>query len=226
MSETLTKAAVFILLGPPGAGKGTQARMLEDRFGLLQLSTGDLLRGAVAAGSELGRIADPIMKSGGLVPDDITVAILKERMQAPDMERGVILDGFPRTEAQAAALDVLLAESGQQVNAVISLKVDDDAMIGRVAGRYTCAMCSEGYHDTLKQPAKAGSCDKCNGTEFKRRADDNAGTARARLVAYHAETAPLIAHYRRAGVLTEIDAMGSIAEIASGLDGIIRPLAP
>ncbi|MGB7261479.1 MAG: adenylate kinase [Albidovulum sp.] len=226
MSDALTKAAVLILLGPPGAGKGTQARMLEDRFGLLQLSTGDLLRAAVAAETPAGLAAQAVMAAGGLVSDEIVLAVLKDRMEQQDVKGGVILDGFPRTEAQAAALDVLLAESGQQVNAVISLKVDDDAMIGRVAGRYTCAMCGEGYHDTLKQPAKAGSCDKCDGTEFKRRPDDNADTARARLVAYHAETAPLIAHYRRAGVLTEIDAMGSIAEIASGLDGIIRPLAP
>ncbi|MDF1621118.1 adenylate kinase [Pseudothioclava nitratireducens] len=217
-----TKSAVLILLGPPGAGKGTQARMLEEQFGLVQLSTGDLLRAAVAAGTEAGLAAKAVMEAGGLVSDEIVLAILKDRMAEPDTANGVILDGFPRTAGQAASLDALLADQGQAVTAAISLEVDDEAMIKRVSGRYTCAACGEGYHDEFKQPAVAGTCDKCGGTEFKRRADDNAETARARLEAYHAQTAPLIAHYGQLGVLETIDAMGSIDEIASGLGSIVR----
>ena len=217
-----SKPAVLILLGPPGAGKGTQARMLEERFGLVQLSTGDLLRAAVAAATPAGLAAKAVMEAGGLVSDDIVLAILKDRMAGPDVAKGVILDGFPRTAGQAAALDTLLAESGQGVTAAISLEVDDAAMIARVAGRYTCARCGEGYHDQFKQPAVAGTCDKCGGTDFKRRADDTAETARARLDAYHAQTAPLIAHYRALGVLEEIDAMGSIDQIASDLGSIVE----
>ncbi|AQS49239.1 MULTISPECIES: adenylate kinase [Thioclava] len=219
---TRTKPAVLILLGPPGAGKGTQARMLEERFGLVQLSTGDLLRAAVSQGTEAGLAAKAVMEEGGLVSDEIVLAILQDRMAEPDVAKGVILDGFPRTAGQAAALDRLLEENGQSVTAAISLEVDDEAMIARVAGRYTCAKCGEGYHDEFKQPAVAGVCDKCGGTEFKRRADDNAETARARLEAYHAQTAPLIAHYKALGVLEEIDAMGSIDEIASGLGSIVE----
>jgi adenylate kinase len=213
--------AVLILLGPPGAGKGTQARMLEDRFGLVQLSTGDLLRAAVAAGTPAGLAAKTVMEAGGLVSDEIVLAILKDRMAEPDTARGVILDGFPRTAGQAEALDRLLAGAGGRVTAAISLEVDDAAMVGRVSGRYTCAGCGEGYHDEFKLPATAGACDKCGGTAFKRRADDNAETVRARLQAYHAQTAPLIAHYRAMGVLETIDAMGSIESIAEGLGTIV-----
>ncbi|MCL7463462.1 adenylate kinase [Phaeovulum sp. NW3] len=220
-STVTTTPAVLILLGPPGAGKGTQARMLEEAFGLVQLSTGDLLRAAVAAGTPAGLAAKAVMEAGALVSDDIVLAILKERLAQPDVARGVILDGFPRTDGQAAALDGLLAEAGHKVTAAISLEVDDEAMIARVAGRYTCAACGEGYHDEFKQPAVAGTCDKCGGTAFKRRADDTAETARARLQAYHAQTAPLIAHYDRLGVLERIDAMGSIQAIASGLGAIV-----
>lgn len=217
-----TKPAVLILLGPPGAGKGTQARMLEEKFGLVQLSTGDLLRAAVAAGSPAGLAAKAVMEAGGLVSDEIVLNILRDRLGEPDVNAGVILDGFPRTAGQAASLDELLADSGQKVTAAISLVVDDEAMIKRVSGRYTCAKCGEGYHDEFKLPAVAGTCDKCGGTEFKRRADDNAETARARLEAYHAQTAPLIAHYRALGVLEEVDAMGSIDQIASGLGSIVE----
>ncbi len=212
---------VLILLGPPGAGKGTQARMLEERFGLVQLSTGDLLRAAVAAGTPAGLAAKAVMEAGGLVSDAIVLEILKDRMAQPDVARGVILDGFPRTDAQAAALDSLLAQAGGRVTAAVSLEVDDDAMIARVAGRYTCAGCGEGYHDQFKQPRVAGVCDQCGGTAFKRRADDTAETARARLEAYHAQTAPLIAHYERLGVLERIDAMGDIAGIAGTLGTIV-----
>lgn len=216
---------VLILLGPPGAGKGTQARMLEEDFGLVQLSTGDLLRAAVAAGSEAGRKAKAVMEAGQLVSDDIVLAILKDRMAQPDMAKGVILDGFPRTAGQAAALDVLLTEVGQQVTAAISLEVEDEAMVARVSGRTTCATCGEGYHDQFKQPATAGVCDKCGGTGFKRRADDNAETVRDRLAAYHAATAPLIAHYDRLSVLERVPAMGSIDGIRARLAEIVGRVA-
>lgn len=225
MAEVVTTPAVLILLGPPGAGKGTQARMLEESFGLVQLSTGDLLRAAVAAGTPAGLAAKAVMEAGGLVSDDIVLAILKDRMAEPDTARGVILDGFPRTDGQAAALDSLLAENGQKVTAAVSLEVDDEAMVGRVAGRYTCGGCGEGYHDEFKQPAVAGTCDKCGGTAFKRRADDNAETVRARLAAYHAQTAPLIAYYDGRGVLERIDAMADIASVAGALSSIVRRVA-
>lgn len=221
----MTRPAVVILLGPPGAGKGTQARMLEEDFGLIQLSTGDLLRAAVAAGTEAGQRAKAVMEAGQLVSDDIVLAILKDRMAAPDVAKGVILDGFPRTDGQAAALDDLLAASGQRVTAAISLEVDDEAMVGRVAGRYTCGGCGEGYHDEFKRPAVAGTCDKCGGTAFKRRADDNAETVRERLKAYHAQTAPLITYYEGRGVLQRIDAMGSIAGIRAALSEIVAQVA-
>lgn len=221
-AKTATTAPVLILLGPPGAGKGTQARMLEDTFGLVQLSTGDLLRAAVAAGTEAGRAAKAVMESGGLVSDEIVINILRDRLAEADCAKGVILDGFPRTTVQAEALDSLLGESGQKINAAISLEVDDAAMVTRISGRYTCGGCGEGYHDTFKQPAVDGTCDKCGGTEMKRRADDNAETVGSRLEAYHAETAPLITYYEGKGALQKIDAMGAIEDIAEGLSAIVK----
>lgn len=218
-------APVLILLGPPGAGKGTQARMLEEEFGLVQLSTGDMLRAAVVAGTDAGRAAKAVMEAGALVSDEIVLAILKDRMAQPDVARGIILDGFPRTDGQAAALDALLADAGQKVTAAVSLEVDDEAMVGRVSGRYTCAGCGEGYHDEFKRPASAGHCDKCGSTAFKRRADDNAETVRERLKAYHAQTAPLIAYYDTKGVLERIDAMGPIAAVRDALAGIVGRVA-
>lgn len=220
-TDTMTRPVNLILLGPPGAGKGTQARMLEDSFGLVQLSTGDLLREAVAAGTEAGLAAKAVMEKGDLVSDEIVIAILSDRLDQPDVTKGTILDGFPRTEAQAAALDKLLADRGQKIDAAISLEVDDEAMVARVSGRYTCAGCGEGYHDEFKQPATAGTCDKCQGTEFKRRADDNAETVRTRLSAYHAQTAPLISYYEARGALTRVPAMGDIDEIAADLGKIV-----
>ncbi|MDK3072061.1 adenylate kinase [Sedimentitalea sp. JM2-8] len=220
-TETLTKPAVLILLGPPGAGKGTQARMLEETFGLVQLSTGDLLRAAVAAGTEAGKAAKAVMEAGELVSDDIVIAILRDRLAEPDCARGVILDGFPRTTVQAEALDTLLAENGQAINAAVSLEVDDAAMVTRISGRFTCGTCGEGYHDTFKAPAVAGTCDKCGGTDMKRRADDNAETVASRLVAYHEQTAPLIAYYKKKGVLKSIDAMGDIDAIAAELAAVV-----
>jgi len=215
-------AANLILLGPAGAGKGTHARMLQDRFGLVQLSTGDLLRAAVAAETEAGQKAKAVMEAGDLVSDDIVIAILRDRLGDEDCARGVILDGFPRTTAQAEALDGLMTESDSQISAAISLEVDDAAMVARVAGRYTCGACGEGYHDEFKQPATAGTCDKCGGTEMKRRADDNAETVSQRLKAYHAQTAPLIAYYDDKCALKRVDAMGDIDTIAKELTAIVE----
>ena len=220
--DTPAQAPAFILLGPPGAGKGTQARRLEDRFSLVQLSTGDLLRAAVAQGSEAGQRAKAVMEAGQLVSDEIVIAILDDRLDRPDVARGVILDGFPRTTAQAAALDDLLARRGQRVSAVISLEVDDAAMVERISGRYSCVTCGEGWHDSFKRPATPGICDACGGTEFKRRADDTAETVASRLEAYHAETAPLIDYYRARGTLESVPAMGAIDDIAQALSEIVR----
>lgn len=220
-ANTPAVAPVLILLGPPGAGKGTQARMLEESFGLVQLSTGDLLRAAVAAGTEAGKAAKAVMEAGGLVSDDIVIAILSDRLDEPDCAKGVILDGFPRTTVQADALGELLTQRGQKINAAISLEVEDSAMVERISGRFTCGNCGEGYHDTFKPTATAGTCDKCGSADMKRRADDKAETVAQRLTAYHAQTAPLIAYYENAGALTRIDAMGAIEEIASNLSNVV-----
>ncbi|WP_299985629.1 adenylate kinase [uncultured Ruegeria sp.] len=220
-AATTISPAVLILLGPPGAGKGTQARMLEHKFGLVQLSTGDLLRDAVAAGTEAGQAAKAVMEAGDLVSDGIVIAILRDRMAQPDCAKGVILDGFPRTTVQAEALDGLLAASDQKIDAAISLQVEDAEMVIRISGRYTCAGCGEGFHDTFKQPVEDGKCDNCGHTEFKRRADDNAETVASRLAAYHAQTAPLIDYYQAQGVLKGIDAMGQIDDIAQDLQRLV-----
>ena len=214
-------APVLILLGPPGAGKGTQARLLQEAHGYVQLSTGDLLREAVANGTAAGQAAKAVMAAGGLVSDDIVIAILSERLDQPDTAQGVILDGFPRTTVQAQALDQLLQTRGQRINAAISLEVDDAQMVTRISGRFTCGGCGEGYHDQFKAPATPGQCDKCGGADFKRRADDNAETVGSRLAAYHAQTAPLISYYEGKGVLSGVDAMGDIAAIQASLANII-----
>jgi adenylate kinase len=211
---------VVILLGPPGAGKGTQARLLEERLGLVQLSTGDLLRAAVAAGTEAGLKAKAAMEAGALVADEIVLAVLADRLMAPDLGRGILLDGFPRTAGQARALDALLATRGQRIVAAVSLEVDDAAMVERIVGRYTCADCGEGYHDSFKRPRQPDTCDACGGTRFKRRADDRAELVTARLAAYHSETAPLIAYYGDRNVLRKVDAMDDIAEVAKTLGEI------
>ncbi len=211
----------LILLGPPGAGKGTQARILVERRGLVQLSTGDMLRAAVAAGSAVGQKAEAVMKSGGLVSDEIVIGVVDERLDAPEVGSGVIFDGFPRTIPQARALDRLLDEKGMTLDAVVNMVVDDAAMVHRVAGRYTCAACGEGYHDTDKQPLVEGVCDKCGATEFKRRKDDNAATVAARLKEYHAETAPLIAHYHAAGKLRDVDGMADISVVTDQIDAAL-----
>lgn len=211
----------IILLGPPGAGKGTQARMLVDRDGMVQLSTGDMLRAAVKAGTEVGRQAKAVMDAGGLVSDDIVIGVVSERLDAPDVASGIIFDGFPRTVAQAEALDRLLVDKGLQLDAVVSMDVVDDALVDRVSGRFTCANCGEGYHDTHKMPSTPGVCDNCGSTEFKRRADDNAETVRARLEAYHKDTAPLIEHYEESGHLRRVDGMADIADVNAAIRSAI-----
>ncbi|MGB3244095.1 MAG: adenylate kinase [Sulfitobacter sp.] len=218
------KMPVLILLGPPGAGKGTQAKRLEDQFGLIQLSTGDLLREAVAAGTNAGKEAKSVMEAGELVSDEIVLNILRDRLGNPDCAAGVILDGFPRTIPQAKALALLLRDQGAKVHAAISLEVEDEAMVTRISGRHTCEGCGEGYHETFKRPAVEGTCDQCGGQKFRRRADDNADTVRRRLVAYHRETAPLIDFYDGESALQSLNAMGDIDAITESLRAIVHPI--
>lgn len=212
-----------VLLGPPGAGKGTQAKLLQDQLSLVKLSTGDMLRAAVAAGTELGRKAGDIMERGQLVPDELVVGLIAERMNGEVNARGFILDGFPRTIAQAEALDRLLAETDRRVDAAIEMKVDDDALVERITGRFACADCGEGYHDTFRMPKAPGVCDRCAGTQFVRRPDDTEEVVRSRLKAYHAQTEPLIGYYAKQGKLKTVDGMAGIEtvheEIAKALDG-------
>jgi adenylate kinase len=203
----------LILLGPPGAGKGTQADLLKQRHGLIQLSTGDMLRAAVASGSELGQRVKAIMEAGQLVPDDIMIEMISQRIDQPDCANGFILDGFPRTTRQAEALDAMLAKKGTKLGRVIELKVDDAALVARISGRFACGKCGAGYHDTFKPPKKAGVCDACGSTEFVRRKDDRPETVAARLEAYHAQTAPLSAYYGARGLLVQVDGMAEIPEV-------------
>jgi len=211
----------LILLGPPGAGKGTQAKRLEESRGIVQLSTGDMLRAEVASGSDLGKEAKGIMESGGLVPDEMIVNMISSRIDQKDCANGFILDGFPRTTPQADALDAMLTDKGLKIDHVVELKVDDDAMVERITGRFTCAKCGAGYHDSFQKPQKEGVCDKCGGTEFTRRADDNEETVRARLKAYHDQTAPIIGYYDKNGVMKSVDGMAAIDEVTKQLEGAI-----
>ena len=199
-----------ILLGPPGAGKGTQSKMLASAHGIVQLSTGDMLRAAVKAGSTVGLEAKDIMAKGGLVPDRVVIDIISERIDQPDCTKGFILDGFPRTLTQAAALDKLMAAKKRTLNAVIELRVDDSQLVDRISGRFTCAKCGEGYHDRYKKPKVPSTCDACGGTQFLRREDDKAETVAARLMAYYRETAPLIGYYFCKGNLKSVDGMADI----------------
>ena len=211
----------LILLGPPGAGKGTQAKRLEGKHGLVQLSTGDMLRAAVASGSALGRQAKQVMEAGQLMPDDIIIRMIAERIAQPDAKRGFVLDGFPRTEAQAEALAKMLAEHGRKLDAVIELGVDEAALIERIAGRFTCAACGAGYHDKYQRPKRGGVCDKCGGTSFVRRPDDNAETLKTRLAAYRAQTAPIIPYYRSRGLLRRVDGMAAPDEVTRQIETIL-----
>ena len=211
----------LIFLGPPGAGKGTQAQRIADDLGIPQLSTGDMLRSAVAEGTEVGKKAKPIMERGDLVPDEIVVGIIDERLGNADCAKGFILDGFPRNTAQAEALDKVLEARGMQLDTVVELKVNDEALVERITGRFTCGNCGEGYHDTFKKPAKEGVCDRCGHTEFKRRADDNEETVRSRLDVYHRETAPLLAYYGDQSKVQSVDGMADIDEVTRQIKAVL-----
>jgi adenylate kinase len=214
----------MILLGPPGAGKGTQAQLLVDNHNIPQLSTGDMLRAAIQAGTDTGLKAKAIMDAGKLVSDDIVNAIVSERIDEDDCVNGFILDGYPRTLGQADALGVMLDEKGLKLNCVVELRVDDDALVERVAGRYTCAKCGEGYHDSFKKPNVDGTCDKCGSKEFKRRPDDNAETMRTRLQTYYKETSPLIGYYYAKSMLKSVEGMGSIEDVSNGVEQALGSL--
>ena len=213
----------IILLGPPGAGKGTQSKYLEDRFKLKQLSSGDMLRHAVATGSEVGLIAKPYMESGKLVPDDVVIGVIVETIDAlPDESPGFILDGFPRTAQQATELDDVLKSHNKSIDQVIVVDVSDDQLVKRIAGRFTCANCGESYNDFFRLPKTEGVCERCGGTAFKRRSDDNPETVRQRLKVYHKQTKPLVDYYQSKGKLSVIDGELPIAEVTRRINEIME----
>ncbi len=214
----------IILFGPPGAGKGTQAQRMQEGRGMIQLSTGDMLRAAVASGSEIGRKAKSVMEAGELVSDDIMIGVIAERIGQSDRAAGFILDGFPRTFEQAEALDRILGEMDIRLDGVIAMTVDDEALTERITGRFTCAQCGAGYHDRFKQPKTPEVCDSCGGSEFTRRADDNAETVTTRLAAYHAQTAPILPYYRDKGLLHEVDGMASIDQVTAQMESVLEGL--
>ena len=211
----------LILLGPPGAGKGTQAQELERRHHLIQLSTGEMLRATIASGSEFGKEVREITESGALVPDEIMIRMISERIVQPDCDDGFILDGFPRTTAQAEALDTMLAEKGLKLDHVIELSVDAEVLANRIGGRFSCAKCGAGYHDEFNKPGVDGLCDHCGYQEFIRRADDKPKTVKARLKAYEKLTAPLLPYYRDKGQLRTVDAMAAIEEVTREIEQIV-----
>ena len=211
----------IILLGPPGAGKGTQASRLVEARCMTQLSTGDMLRAAVKAGTPVGLQAKAVMESGGLVSDEIVSGIIGEALDALPAGTGVIFDGYPRTQAQAHSLDTLLSARGRTLDHVIELGVDEDALVERITGRYTCATCGEGYHDRFKVPQTPDVCDKCGGTQFKRRADDNEETVRTRMAEYRAKTAPILPIYEARGIVSRVDGMADIDDVTRAIDAIL-----
>ena len=211
----------IILLGPPGAGKGTQASRLVEERGMVQLSTGDMLRAAVKSGTPVGLQAKAVMEAGELVSDAIVSALIGERLDTADAHGGAIFDGYPRTQAQAEALDLLLAERGEQLDHVVELTVNEEALVDRITGRFTCATCGEGYHDRYKLPAVQDQCDVCGGHEFKRRPDDNAETVRTRMAEYRAKTAPILPFYEARGLVRRVDGMAPIAEVGTQIDAIL-----
>ncbi|MBY0520414.1 MAG: adenylate kinase [Sphingomonas sp.] len=211
----------IILLGPPGAGKGTQASRLQADRGMVQLSTGDMLRAAVKAQSAVGMKAKTVMESGGLVSDDIVSGIIGERLDAPDTEAGVIFDGYPRTAPQAHSLDDLLAERHRKLDYVIELEVDEDALVERIVGRYSCAKCGTNYHESFNRPKQEGVCDVCGATEFKRRPDDNEETVRTRMMEYRAKTAPILPLYEARGLVRRVDGMADIDHVTQAIEAIL-----
>ena len=210
----------IILLGPPGAGKGTQAQRLQRSRGMIQMSTGDMLREAVAKGTRVGLQAKAVMEAGELVSDEIVSALICERLDAC-AGQGAIFDGFPRTRQQAEALEALLGERGRKLDHVIELVVDEEALVERITGRFTCATCGKGYHDKFERPQVEGTCDKCDGHEFKRRPDDNEQTVRTRMAEYRAKTAPILPYYEERGLVRRVDGMGSVEEVAAAIDVIL-----
>lgn len=214
----------LILLGPPGAGKGTQAKRLYDRHHLVQLSTGDMLRAEVASGTPLGVEAKKLMEAGQLVPDAIVIGMIETRIDQPEAKDGFVLDGFPRTEAQAVALDEMLTRHKAKIDGVIELAVDENALVERISGRYACAKCGAGYHDKFQKPKVAGVCDSCGGTDFTRRKDDNAETVKARLVAYRQQTAPILPYYKGKGLLHQVDGMAELDEVTKQIEQVLTKI--